>query len=361
MELRRSSRLGHAGDHVTAAAGIENQTGPNKTTITSMKTSKKKMPSVNKAGTSSGSKRKGQFGQKTKKKPRTEEPTQEDLLILREEVSQLLQPLRDELDCVIKAFIQYKQEPWYKELETRQILISTLDTAVKSRDEFSTRPELRPFVRKGLPFALPEADRADSDYQLVQVKLDDLDACRKKIIDQSQEPPAPSTYCLGAHYRRSQLNSRMVVRDGCVGTGPVALELLHISFRTFTYWSFLNPYPLPGSPNLSKETRPIDNDAFIKVYQAANQLLFSMPQLYTSHDDRLDDFKKALLLIFPENDVYKWCQNMPEDQCLPDARGPPVRYKIDIVYRHVRNRIPLIFVEVKLELGEGGNPFWQNH
>ena len=50
---------------------------------------------------------------------------------------------------------------------------------------------------------------------------------------------------------------------------------------------------------------------------------------------------------------------MPADQALPD--GSPVKYKIDIMYQHKRAHVPLIFVEVKLELGEGGNPFWQNH
>lgn len=326
-----------------------------------MKTSKKKTPS--RSATSSSLKRKGQpekVGAKSKKKPRMdEELTQEESLALSQEVSQLLQPLQDQLDHIIKAFPQYQQEPWYKTLETRRELLPALSTRVKSRDELLTRPELNPFIRIGLPFTSPGGDWAESELQLVQVKLDDLDTCLKKAIDQSQEPPAPSTYCLGAPYRRSQLNPRMGVRDGRTGTAPVALELLHISFRTFTYWSFLSPYPLPGSPAHSKETRSIDKDAFINVYQAANQLLLSMPQLYTSHDDRLDDFKKALLLIFPENDNYEWCQNMPADQGL--SEGLPVKYRIDIVYRHKRNRVPLIFIEVKLELGEGGNPFWQNH
>ena len=37
------------------------------------------------------------------------------------------------------------------------------------------------------------------------------------------------------------------------------------------------------------------------------------------------------------------------------------RYKVDLVYHCKKTLVPLIFVEVKLELGEGGNPFWQNH
>ena len=235
-----------------------------------------------------------------------------------------------------------------------QQLIPLLSGQLRSQEDLSKRPELAPFSRRGFPFTLPEAERPGSQYKFVEAKFMDLDGCLKNIFKQSQEPPAPLTYCLGAPYRRSQLNPWMAVRDGCMGTAPVALELLHISFRTFTYWSFVNPYPLPGSPTCLQERREI-----INVYQATNQLLFSMPQLYTSHDDRLDDFKKALLLIFPESDSYEWCQNMPADQALPD--GSPVKYKIDIIYWHKWTHVPLIFVEVKLELGKGGNPFWQNN
>ena len=285
--------------------------------------------------------------------------TQEELLVLGEEFSHLLQPLKDQLEGVIKAFIQYQDEDWYRELETCQQLIPLLSGQIRSREDLSKCPELAPFSRRGSPFTLPEAERPGSQYKLIKAKFMDLDSCLKKILEQSQELPAPSTYCLGAPYRRFQLNPQMAVCDGHMGTAPVALELLHISFRTFTYWSFVNPYPLPSSPAHSQERRVINEDAFINVYQAANQLLFSMPQLYASHDDQLDDFKNALLLIFPKNDTYEWCQNMPADQGLSD--GSSVKYKINITYRHKRTHVPLIFVEVKLELGEGGNPFWQNH
>jgi hypothetical protein len=285
-----------------------------------------------------------------------EEFTQEESPALTGEISQILQPLLDQLDGVINSFPQYQNEAWHLSLVTRRALIPLLNTQVKSRDELRTRPELGAFSRKGKPLSLAEAERDESDYDLVLVKLNDLEACLQKAINQSQEPPAPSTYCLGAPYRRSQSIPEMVVRDGRMGTAPVALELLHVAFRTFTYWSFLDPYPLPGSSSSSQERRQINKEAFINVYQAANELLLSMPQLYTSHDDRLDDFKKALLLIFPEDDDHEWSQNTPADQGHSN-----VKYKVDITYRHKRNKVPLIFAEVKLELGEGGNPFWQNH
>jgi hypothetical protein len=199
----------------------------------------------------------------------------------------------------------------------------------------------------------------EADRVFVQQKFNDLDACLRDVINQSEvipAAPAPSTYCFSSQYKRAQSNSQLAVRDGRMGTAPLALELLHPSFRIFTYWSSINPYPLPGSPEIDE--RKIDKKSFIKAYQAANVLLHSMPQFYSSHDDRLRDFHKALVLVFPENEEFEWCMNAPADQGLSSTK---VSYRVDIVYRYKKTKIPLIFVEVKLELGEGGNPFWQNH
>ena len=162
----------------------------------------------------------------------------------------------------------------------------------KCWEEFGSRPELCSFRRAGLPFTLAEEERDESDYKLIEAKFIDLERCLRDIVSETKEPPAPSTYCLSRPYRLSQFNPQMTVHDGHTGTAPVALELLHLSFRTFTYWSFINLYPLPGSPAYLKKTRQINKKAFIRVYQAVNQLLFSMPQLYTAHDDRLGNFEK---------------------------------------------------------------------
>jgi hypothetical protein len=301
----------------------------------------------------------GRVDQHTQKKPKIDEYTEDELLLLRDQISEVLKPLQDQLHAIINAFPQYREERWYKALETRRQLLQVLPSQVQCWEDFALRPEFASFRRAGLPFTLAEEDRGDSDYELIEAKFIDLERCLRDTVGETKEPPAPSTYCFGRPYRRSQYNPQMTVRDGRTGAAPVALELLHFSFRTFTYWSFINPYPLPGSPAYLRETRQIDKKAFIRVYQVANQLLFSMPQLYTAHDDRLGDFKKALLLIFPDNDDYHWCNNMSADQNLSESG--PVRYKVDLVYRHGQHRVPLIFVEVKLELGEGGNPFWQNH
>jgi hypothetical protein len=294
-------------------------------------------------------------GQQTRKKAKMDELTDEEF---RDEISRILERLQDQLQAIIDAFPQYKQETWYKALESRRQLLKVLPAQVECWEEFGVRPELCSFQRTGSPFTLAEEERGELDYNLIEAKFKDLERCLRDTVGETKEPPPPSTYCLGRPYRRSQFNPQMTVRDGRTGTAPVALELLHFSFRTFTYWSFVNPYPLPGSPANLKETRKIDKQAFIRVYQAVNQLLISMPQLYSGHDDRQCDFRKAFQLIFPENEDYEWCNNMPVDQKFP-ASGP--RYQVDLMYRHKVTRVPLIFVEVKLELGEGGNPFWQNH
>ena len=167
--------------------------------------------------------------------------------------------------------------------------------------------------------------------------------------------PSPSNYCIGPTYRRCQCNPKQAVHDRCVGTA-IPMELLHPCFRTFTYWSFLEPYLFPR-PHWEM-SRQIDKSAFICVYQTIYQLLFSMPVFYTAHDDCVEEFKKALLIIFPDNDKFQWYANVPVDQGL--SEGTRVRYKVDLVYQCKKTLIPLIFVEVKLEMGKGGNAFWQN-
>jgi hypothetical protein len=319
-----------------------------------MKTSKK-TPSV-KMVTSSGSKRKDQpekTSEKNKKKMRMY--GEEDEEGNNKEVSKLLQSLKEQFDGVIEVFSSFKEEKWHKNLVLRRDLIGLLlkdQLEGIDRTTLPSRAELKPLLLQ-----IDSVEERQRDY--VQQKFNDLNACLQNAIKQSEvvpAAPAPSTYCFSSHYKRAQSNSQLAVRDGRMGTAPLALELLHPSFRIFTYWSSINPYPLPGSPEIDE--RKIDDKSFIKAYQAANVLLHSMPQFYSSHDDRLGDFHKALVLVFPENEEFEWCMNAPADQGLSSTN---VSYRVDIVYRFKKTKIPLIFVEVKLELGEGGNPFWQNH
>ena len=173
--------------------------------------------------------------------------TDEELLALRDEISQILEPLQDQLNTIINAFPQYKQEPWYMELETCCQLLKVLPSQVKCREDFGLCPELCSFRRVGLPFTLAEEERGKLDYRLIEAKFIDLERCLRDTVGEAHELPALSTYCLSCPYRRSQFNPQMTVCDGHTRTAPVALELLHFSFRTFTYWSFINPYLLQTS------------------------------------------------------------------------------------------------------------------
>lgn len=294
-----------------------------------------------KSTTDSG-KRKSKDGQTSRKKSKKEEP---------QNISQLLTNIHSHIVSALNNFSIFQAESWYKELVTRRDAISYLiDIGVESRRD-------RNFPELTLPFTPPE-----DNNQLIKVRLDDLrglcdEAYHLSMVLKSHNLPAPSTYCLPSIYRRLQLDSETAVRDGRTGTMPVALELLHSSFRTFTYWAFSDPYPLPDSRTRSKEKRPIDNDAFITVYKVANMLLHTMPKFFMTHNSRLSSFMDCLRLIFPEDEDYEWVHDMVVDHDVPDNS----RFRVDIVYRGKKELIPLIFVEVKLELGEGGNPFWQNH
>jgi len=355
---------------VTAEAKNGNQSGsavqkPSKPGKTSKKTSKatsgSKKTSKTAATTSTPFKRKAQDQPDSQidKKLKMDELTPEEKVALVDEISQLLKPLQDDLGAIITAFPQYKGEAWYQALETRYQLLPTLPANIKAREDLAEREELKPFKMEGIPFsqALEPMSQAEHEAcQLLLMKFKDLENCRNKTVVLALELPSPSSYCIGPTYRRCQFNPKQAVRDGRAGTA-IPMELLHPCFRTFTYWSFLDPYPFP---NPHWETRrQIDKSDFIRVYQAVHKLLFSMPSFYTAHDDRVTELKKALLLIFPENDRFEWHANVPADQGL--SEGGSVRYKVDLVYRCKTTLVPLLFVEVKLEMGEGGNPFWQNH
>jgi hypothetical protein len=347
MDLRRS--FGHGGDHVTAPAGFFNptsgsalsavQTSTQKKTktFTSMNKPSKKMSS---GGKTDSLKRKiSKIGEKSNKRWKT---TDDDNL------DDFLGRLQAEIEVTLKTFARYKADDWYQDLETRRHLLPSLSSGniPMTLKSLVQRAELKPFKE------LPPNRLVD---ELLKGKMNDLEILRKEITVISVELPAPSTYCLGTSYRRVKMDPMMTtVRDGRHEPSfPVALELLHNSFRTFTYFSFVDPIPLPGSPTYSEEKRlkQEDKETFIGVYQVANELLHSMPQLYDSHDDRLQAFFKNLQLIFPPDDTYEWSINATT----------PDRYRADAVYRNKHTRVPLIYVEVKTELGEGGNPFWQNH
>ena len=155
-----------------------------------------------------------------------DELTDEELLALRDEICQILEPLQDQPNTIINAFPQYKHEPWYTALETCRQLLKVLPSQVKCQEDFGLCPELCSFRRVGLPFTLAEEERGESDYRLIKAKFIDLERCLRDTVGEAHELPAPLTYCLGCPCRHSQFNFQMTVCNGHTGTAPVALELL---------------------------------------------------------------------------------------------------------------------------------------
>jgi hypothetical protein len=278
-----------------------------------------------------------------------EEDEPEDVLS-----TEALDPLLKEISTVLKAFSdEHKDEKWYKRLKLRYSLLSTVTSNITTRRDLAGRKEMEEFI---CPPIEELSQETQCNHPNLCTKFDDIERLRKNAISHALEPVAPSVYCFHRAYHRYQLDPRTAVRAGRPGPYPIPLELLHPAFRTYTYWSVLNPVATPGC---SDEGEFIDLDTRMELEECISMLRHSMPQFYSSHDGRLRAFLDALKKIFPENSQYEWCINEPANVVDPtDSQSP---YKIDIVYRYKTTRIPLIFVEVKLEMGEGGDPFWQNN
>lgn len=127
-------------------------------------------------------------------------------------------------------------------------------------------------------------------------------------------------------------NSRPLER-----TPPPPLELLHPAFSSFyqARESSRKPYRLP--PDLD-----------VAIF-SAQMLLRRMPLLLDSHDERLHLFLDSLLPIFPQDGTYEWVIN--------ESPQGGDRSKVDLTYRLIDpEKFPAIYVEIKLELGTGGDP-----
>ena len=225
--------------------------------------------------------------------------TPKEKVTLADEISQLLKPLLDALGVIITAIPHYKVETWYQALETHFHLLPTLPPNIKSQEDLAECEELRSFRKEGIPFSktLESMMPAESEtVQLLLANFNDLENCQNRIVILTLKLPSPSNYCIGPTYRCCQHNPKQAVCDGHVGMA-IPMELLHLCFRTFTYWSFLEPYPFPR-PHWDM-SRQIDKSAFICVYQTVYQLLFSMPVFYTAHYDCVEEFEKGPSNDFP--------------------------------------------------------------
>jgi hypothetical protein len=260
-----------------------------------------------------------------------------------------LNPLLEEAQVVLSAFEdRYKSSTWYMGLKTRFELLGKVPDNIKVRKDLLDRVELRdPFICPSLS-ELTEGSK--TDHSLLLAKFNDLEKHRDAVVRHGLAPVAPSAYCLHKAYFSYQLDPRTAVRAGRPQPYPIPLELLHQAFRTYTAWAVQNPDPSEAD---------LDDEKFIQLDRCVRTLQETMPQLFSTHDARQKAFLKALLEVFPETAHYEWCPNEPAD--LLNTPMNRTKHKIDLVYRHRKTHIPLIFVEVKLEMGEGGDPFWQNN
>jgi len=262
------------------------------------------------------------------------------------EARNALMPLMDELRAVLRAFEHNSEaSAWYTGLKTRFELISRVANNIKVRKDLLDRVELHDAFICPSSHELPE----DVNHALLDIKFKDLEAHRHAVVRYGLVPVAPSVYCLHKNYLSYQLDSRTAIRAGRPGPYPLPLELFHPAFRTYTAWAV---HKSPSSEDL-------DDEIFIQIDRCVRTLQLTMPQIFSTHDARQKAFLEALLEVFPQNAYHEWCPNEPAD--LLNSPGNQTKHKIDLVYRNKITHVPLIFVEVKLEMGEGGDPFWQNN
>jgi len=284
----------------------------------------------------------------TKKTTRMNLPVVEDQEELppQTEATKILFPLLNEIEGILGHFGHAHQgDPWYNNLKLRCNLLGDIPNNIEIRKDLADRAELK------LPFDCPSQDAlaegTAENHPLLQNKFKDLEKHREAIIRRGLEPVAPSAYCLRRAYVSYQLDGRTAIRAGRPGPFSLPLELFHSAFRTYTGWV------------VHKSDSFQSDENFIALDRCVRTLQDTMPQFFATHDERQKAFLEALLEVFPQNDLYGWFQNEPADLLNPPHNRS--KHKIDLVYLHKLTRIPLIFVEIKLEMGEGGDPFWQNN
>ncbi|KAF8868754.1 hypothetical protein CPB84DRAFT_1755778 [Gymnopilus junonius] len=307
----------------------------------------------------------------TRKKPKVEMNDLHELLV--QDARQLLVPMLDIMKVIVEEFPGYSNEKWYKHLVVRYRLIPLVPTSLNNLEELANQAELKP------QFIFPSDEEEETpegskyNYELLRGKYADLEKERQKVVTLTIffEAAAPSEYCLLLQYMCYQNDPRTAACDGHTPLYPIPLplEFFHDAFRIFTYWH-MYPLALPADapdPREALNTNDpqkvkftVDREAFISICQTVNTLQCTMPEFYSSHDEHLQGFLDAILADFPHNrDDYEWHKEQAPAQDIPLCE--PDKFRIDLCYRHKDTKVPCMFVEIKQDLGVGGNPFWQNH
>ena len=269
------------------------------------------------------------------------------------EVRQILDPL---IQTVTETLYEFGNFQGSAELKERKASLEELCQKFKNREYLIGHEVL------ASSFVLPN----DGEPQKLVARFQLLEQLRKECMSKARKVP-PSRYCKFPAWQRCQAVPEMTIRAGRykpLPSYPLPLELLHDSFRTFTYWMMYPPKLNPESISTSLESNstavpPEAQSSLIQVAQCADILQHNMPQMFDGHDHRLTSFLNALRAAFPDDADHEWCTNVNP---MLDGSQPQNSKdsKVDILYRHRITLIPIIYVEVKLELGLGGDPFWQN-
>ena len=135
----------------------------------------------------------------------------------------------------------------------------------------------------------------------------------------------------------------------CANDPPAALILQSCAFYDL---AFLIQYQHQIEPLLLQKGYDDRGKSFLKIVKATANLQAEMIQCYEKHDDRQSALLYYLEQIFPSNHIFRWEQ---KSRITKEGRST-----IDLVYLRIKDRLPLIFVEVKIERGQGGDPFMQN-
>ena len=271
----------------------------------------------------------------------------------RRDIIQILNPLLNGIANLSRLFASCADETWYAELMKCKDTLENLCQTVSNRVELLNHHQLKS------SFTVLHEDKSHdkSHDKALAEHFRDLEKLRTECITESKSFP-PSVYCQTPIWQKCQDFPNLAIRAGRNGlpiTFPLPLALLHPAFRIFVYHM---RYP----PSLKFTEATVASKAsttkLIHVAKCVDILLLSMPGIYWSHDQRLQAFRAALVIAFPENNTFEWYTNCTTS--LDPSNPAKARERVDLVYRHRKTLVPSIFAEVKLEPGKGGDPFWQN-
>lgn len=291
--------------------------------------------------------------QATWKRSKKGKPVQDDKTVDEyKDIVQILDPLLNGIASVQRLFAIYADNAsWYKTLGKCKETLEDLCQTISNRVDLINHKDLKD------SFTYHRKDKSnDKDHAIGRVLVEQFwnhEKLRVECITESKKFP-PSIYCQTPIWQQCQKFSNFAIWAGCNDglpiTFPLPLALLHPAFQIFIYSMWY-----PPRLKFTSEATVTSMQNLIHVAQCVDNLLLSMPRIYWSHDQRLHAFKEALVIAFPENEVFEWSTNCT--MSLDPSNPANARERVDLIYRNRKTLVPSIFVEVKLKPGD---PFWQN-